>query len=93
MSECPTCGGPCTKTIESTTFYGNAKDAINRYHYESLVKGEVVADGQIYDGGPQELAAGGILKIHPRDNDPVAWPVLVIRAKEEDSVIQERNGR
>ena len=52
--------------------------------YESLVKGEVVAAGQIYDGGPQELAAGGILKIHPSNNDPVAWPVLVIQ--KEDSV-------
>jgi len=45
MTECPTCGGPCTKTIESTTFYGKAKDAINRYHYESLVKGKVIAEG------------------------------------------------
>jgi hypothetical protein len=78
--------------VTSTVFYGKAKEPIERYKYESLVKGEVVAEGQIFDGGPQELAAGGILRVGPLDGNHVAWPVLVIRQK-EDSVIQERDGR
>jgi len=73
---CPTCGGPCTRP-EVAGAHGRP--------YESLVKGEVVAEGQIYDGGPQELAAGGILKIHPLKDDSVAWPVLVIRAARKEN--------
>jgi hypothetical protein len=88
MSECPTCGGPCERLSEEEI--DELRGCARAYH--SLVKGEVVAEGQIYDGGRQELAAGGILKIHPSNNDPVAWPVLVIRMKEA-RVIQERTGR
>jgi hypothetical protein len=88
---CPTCGGPCTATTEPDYdrdyIHGNATGP--RRLYESLVKGEVVAEGW---AGPKRFRLRGFsmgkpfyddyIPVHlnhcPKDGEAV----LVIRAKE-----------
>jgi len=93
MTKCPTCGGPCTKIVASTVFYGKAKEPIDRYKYDSLVKGEMVAEGVIGKNHLKRWAEDPDFEVLPvwrsagMENE---MPVLVI--KKEDSVNQNIGG-
>ena len=91
---CPTCGGPCTKDPQTAIEMGMMATA----HYRSLVKGEVVAEGWAEEGDWCDGKHGDRhLPVYSKRAEDGSgreeFPVLVIRAKKEDSVIQERYGR
>jgi hypothetical protein len=81
-TSCPRCGGPCERT-QPIPF---------AFHYESLVKGEVVADVNMkaeYECAMDAYLVGLHLEIEDWPTMDVPVRVLVIKEK-EDSVIHER---
>ena len=100
---CPTCGGPCTKTRDDSLTPPFEPNAIC-WRYDSLVKGEVVAEGFARPAKNYYMGLSDYWSreqnCYPRtygqqmrvflDRKPTgSFPVLVIRAKaKEDSITQ-----
>jgi len=87
IETCPECGGLCTREIKSP--------GVSRL--ESLVKGEVVAEGWAgprrwrsrWDGKTGRLVSTDFIPVWLNYQPRAGEPVLVIRAKaKEDSITQ-----
>jgi len=86
MSEtCPTCGGPCTSRIVDISDELNPSITGKGKKYESLVKGEVVAEGWAVVVGTKNGEATEFWVYtgpQPLDGYPDSFPVLVIQKEE-----------
>jgi len=84
MTTCPTCGGPCTWRVVMVG--GDPASA----EYESLVKGEVVAEGWAFMDKYSE--AKWVLRWNQEESPGTRYGILVIRQKEEPMTSERTNG-